>query len=78
MVHNSTEILTMVCNSTELLYALSYVYIWDQSPIEFMIIIKQFITILRIQSPPYSSDFIMIYDGYPLASPLVTSIRITT
>ena len=46
----------MVRNSTELLYALYCVYIGDQSPTEVMVIIKQFITMLRIQSPPYSSD----------------------
>jgi hypothetical protein len=50
------ERFTMVYNSTELLYALYCVYIGDQSPTEVMVIIKQFITMLRIQLPPYFSD----------------------
>jgi hypothetical protein len=65
MVYNSTEILTMACNSMELLYALYYIYIGDKSPIEFMAILKQFITMLRIQSPPYSSDSITSLLQYP-------------
>jgi hypothetical protein len=60
------ESFTMVYNSTELLYALYCVYIGDQSPIEF-IMIKKFITMLRTQSPPYSSDSIILHKDKPIA-----------
>jgi hypothetical protein len=39
----------------------SCVYIGDLRPTE-LCILKQFITMLRIQSPPYSCDFINYFD----------------